>query len=87
MYRAIKQVIDQSKHHLRVETGWSYLAHLKHSIHMGWWMVRIAWFGLLHGIVPSYRPNWAPKEVIKMYYTLRKSPHIKKIADEYMDDK
>ena len=54
---------------------------------MGWWMVRIAWFGLLHGIVPSYRPNWAPKEVIKMYYTLRKSPHIKKIADEYMDDK
>ena len=69
----------EAKHHLEVETGWTYTYHLKHSCINSWWLIKIAFWSLVHGLFPWIWKSKAPQQVIKMYYTIRKIPHIREM--------
>ena len=70
-----------AKHHLQVETGWGYWYHLWHSIQNTWKLLTIAFKSLVHGLLPWVWKADSPKGVIKMYHTIMRIEHIRKMDD------
>ena len=72
----MRNIIKESIYHLKVETGWSYQYHLWHSIKNSSILIKIAFKSIVHGILPFMWKADAPKEVIRLYHTIRKIEHI-----------
>jgi len=71
--------VQDSVYHLKVETGWSYSNHLKHSFVNSMKLIKISFLSLVHGIFPFMWKAEAPKEVIKLYHEIMKIEHIRKM--------
>ena len=71
--------ITKAKHHLKVETGWSYWYHLWHSIQNSWTLLVIAFKSIVHGLFPWVWKADAPIAVIKLYHQIMRIDHIQKM--------
>lgn len=75
----MKDIIKESIYHLKVETGWSYQYHLWHSIKNSSILIKIAFKSIVHGLLPFMWKADAPRDVIKLYHTIMKIEHIRKM--------
>jgi len=75
----MRNIIKESIYHLKVETGWSYQYHLWHSIKNSSILIKIAFKSIVHGLLPFIWKADAPKEVIRLYHTIMKIEHIRKM--------
>lgn len=67
-----------AKNHLK-DSNMRYWAHLAHSWANGFRLLKLAVSSFVHGVVPSVWPQHAAQGVVKIYNSMRKYRHLRRI--------
>ena len=76
---SMRNIIKESIYHLKVETGWTYWYHLKHSLINSSRLIKISFKSVVHGFLPFIWKADAPRDVIRLYHEIMKIEHIRKM--------
>lgn len=70
--------LTEIKNHL-IESEWSYLQHLSHSIKQSNRLIVLATKSYIHGFFPCFFKADGPKGIYQIYKEIKKIHHIQKI--------
>ena len=79
-------MIKNIKQHLKNSSNMTYFYHMKHACGYGFRLISVGIKSIVHGIFPVVWKYEGPREIIKMYFELRKQKHIRKMMKEYEQD-
>lgn len=74
----MRRFFKESVNHL-IDTDWTYLQHLKHSIKQSNRLILLALKSYIHGIFPCLFISDGPKGIYLIYKEIKKIHHVQKI--------
>ena len=75
-------MINHIKEHLKNSNNMTYFYHMRHACGYGFRLIAVGLKSIVHGIFPVVWKYEGPRDIIKMYFELRRQKHIRRIMKD-----